>query len=119
MERAAVPPRTIKKVSDLFWAATFILDFFGARNSATENHHPQLPDLSLESASRISGGGDGIDFGLWPSPLRGCLRQSVPLRVARTSEMLTRPTPGASALRAQLSVDLPREPQSLGSSSHN
>jgi hypothetical protein len=28
MERAAVPPRTIKKVSDLFWAATFILDFF-------------------------------------------------------------------------------------------
>ena len=109
MERAAVPPRTIKKVSDLFWAATFILDFFGARNSATENHHPQLPDLSLESASRISGGGDGIDFGLWPSPLRGCLRQSVTLRVARTSEMLTRPTPGASALRAQLSVDLPRD----------
>ena len=29
--------------------------------------------------------------------------------------MLTRPTLGASALRAQLSVDLPREPQSLGS----
>ena len=28
MERAAVPPRTIKKVSDLFGAATFILDFF-------------------------------------------------------------------------------------------
>jgi hypothetical protein len=29
MERAAVPPRTIKRISDLFWAATFILDFFG------------------------------------------------------------------------------------------
>jgi hypothetical protein len=29
MERAAVPPRTIKKVSGLFWAATFIFDFFG------------------------------------------------------------------------------------------
>jgi len=28
MERAAVPPRTIKKVSDLFGASTFILDFF-------------------------------------------------------------------------------------------
>ena len=71
--------------------------------------------LELRSHPITTGGGGGIDFGLRPPPLRGCLRQSVPLRVARTSEMLTRPTLGASALRAQLSVDLPREPQSLGS----
>ena len=40
MERAAVPPRTIKKVSDLFWAATFILDFLGEIFSR-KKHHPQ------------------------------------------------------------------------------
>ena len=59
MERAAVPPRTIKKLSDLFWAATFILDFFLARNSATENHPPQLPDLSVESAAQLDGAPSG------------------------------------------------------------
>ena len=41
MERAAVPPRTIKKVSDLFWAATFILDFFLGEKFIHKKHHPQ------------------------------------------------------------------------------
>ena len=109
IERAAVPPRTIKKLSGFFCHAIFILDFFGGRDIQSQKTSSAAPNLSLESAARISGGGGGIDFGLRPSPLRGCLRQSVTLRVARTSEMLTRPTPGASALRAQLSVDLPRD----------
>lgn len=77
------------------------------RKSGQDKKEVTAKVLLYESTLRING---GIDFGLRPQPLRGCLRQSVTLRVARTSEMLTRPTPGASALRAQLSVDLPREP---------
>ena len=174
MERAAVPPRTINKVSDLFGASTFILDFFwggikspknttlssefesslqnvfsasrhsnfgpiskaagfwilgeghtaalraggtacvlcrapcfqwagsskwasfhtaetamppyfAVQSPISKRHWYHPTDLPLEFASRICGGGGGIDFGLRPPPLRGCLRQSVTLRGARTS----------------------------------